>query len=147
MSFLLHHTGVVVSDLDRSIAFYRRHFEAELVHRVDGAGGLPEVAALHGLQEADFDLAHLRVAGGLLELVQYRWPPGAVTAGAGSDLGATHIAFQTDDIAGVHSRLTAEAVAFYSRPLTLPDGTQLAFCLDPDGNEIELMQPPGAESA
>lgn len=140
--FRLNHTGVVVSDLDRSIAFYREHFGAEVQHRVDGAGGQEGVARLHGMSEADFDLAHLQIGGARLELLQYRRPSGAGSVATGSDLGAAHIALETGDLAGAYARLTTAGIAFHAPPLTMPNGLQLVFLLDPDGNEIELMQLP-----
>jgi catechol-2,3-dioxygenase len=55
--------------------------------------------------------------------------------------GITHFAVTVDNIADTHTKLEGLGVEFISRPETSPDGKAIvAFCRDPDGNYIELVQ-------
>lgn len=127
----LHHAGVVVSDLPVSLAFYAEMFGAVPTLRVD----LPEVSL------AMLDLANTKV-----ELLAYREPGRRDGVPAASDLGAGHIALHLDDVAAAYAALRARGVPFLGPPERVPEGPSegyvITFCLDPDGNRIELIQEP-----
>ena len=126
----LHHAGVTVSDLERSIAFYEEMFGAGVALRVD----LDELS-----------LVMLELPNAFVELLEYRLP-GREQPPRASDLGAGHFALLIDDVVDAHARLLARGVAFEGPPLRVPDGPSegyvITFCLDPDGNRIELIQSP-----
>src|SRR5207245_1803245 len=76
------HTGLTVSDLDRSIAFYRDLLGLELVTQWESAQ--PYLRTVVGFPEAELRIALLRlpgaaagVSGHHLELLEYRAPRGA----------------------------------------------------------------------
>lgn len=127
----LHHAGVVVSDLDASVAFYTEMFGAAETLRVE---------------HEQVSLAMLELSNACIELLAYRPPGRRDRMAAENDLGAGHFALLMDDVAGAHARLVARGVAFASPPERIADGPSegyvIAFCLDPDGNRIELIQRP-----
>ena len=122
------HLGLRVTDLDRSLAFYRA-VGYELVVNVP-----------------DTDIGHLtmlKLPGDdfvTLELVCH--PDYAPTDG---DSPLSHFVIQVDDMEATRTRLIARGVDVDGP--NSPDGTPdflTALLADPDGNRIELVQwPPG----
>ena len=55
----------------------------------------------------------------------------------------TGIVLDTDDIYAFYERLSAEGVRFTLKPTKMPWGGIVADFLDPDGNELEVVQDPG----
>lgn len=143
--FALHHTAIVVRDLDRSIAFYEAFFggRVETVLRdVDD----PQIAQLHQLEDARFTLAFVRFGPTRLELFQFERPTdGQSLPDRANDFGVRHICFEVPDVQAAYDRMTIAGVRFTRPPYTVPgteaNGTVLAFCLDPDGTRVELLQP------
>lgn len=139
----IRHAGIVVSDVERSLSFY------------SGALGLTVSVDQH--ETGEFIGAILSVPGvsvrtvklaapegeTLLELLQFNH--GAHQSGDVGDprrLGPTHVALTVEDLDGLHHRLAATGVRFLSTPQTSPDGrARVAFCRDPDGVLVELVQP------
>ena len=126
----LHHAGVVVSDLAVSVPWYSEMF-----------GARPGLAVDHD----ELSLVMLELPNTCIELVVHR-PPGDDRLPGATDLGAGHVALAIDDVEDAHARLAARGVAFASAPERIPDNSGavwvIAFCLDPDGNRIELIQAP-----
>jgi catechol 2,3-dioxygenase-like lactoylglutathione lyase family enzyme len=126
----VHHVGVVVSDLEVSTAFYEEMFGAKEVLRVD---------------HDELSLVFLEFPNTLLELLVYR--DGARdSVPRESDLGAGHFALQVDDVIRAQAELEARGVRFQGPALRIQEGPSagyvLTFALDPDGNRVELIQPP-----
>ncbi len=58
--------------------------------------------------------------------------------------GFVHFAFQVADIAAEHKALVAKGIMFHIEPKLFPEtepAVKLAFFKDPDGNELELVEP------
>ena len=72
-----HHTGYTVSDLDRSLVFYRDLLGCEVIATQEKEGGY--LAAIVGYPDAHVRMAHLRVPGGehVIELFEYLSPTAA----------------------------------------------------------------------
>jgi catechol 2,3-dioxygenase-like lactoylglutathione lyase family enzyme len=70
----VHHTGLTVRDLDRSVAFYRDLLGCSVAMEQDKTGGY--LAAIVGYPEASVRMAHLRAPAGelVIELFQYLDP-------------------------------------------------------------------------
>jgi len=144
-SVAFHHTAIVVTDIERSIAFYGQHFAAVLEMQLRHVGGR-DVAALHRLAEVDFDLAFLAIGGGRLELFEFHVPRSTTDNRSASSFGLSHVAFEVDDLHARYSEMRELGVHFTAPPLELSDDTApgfvIAFCSDPDGNQVELLQTP-----
>ena len=145
----IHHVSRGVSDMDRSLAFYRDLLGMEVVLDTEMAGEMLDRET--GLAGAKLRFVLLRGSGTMpfLELLQYRAPAGKPYPGdAGpADVGAHHIALVVNDIETAHERLTGAGVRFNWPPQEVDSGTLrghwTAYCFDPDGLVVELWQLPG----
>lgn len=58
--------------------------------------------------------------------------------------GWAHFAFQVENIDATAAELKAKGISFHVEPKSFPDhapSVRIAFFKDPDGNELELVQP------
>jgi catechol 2,3-dioxygenase-like lactoylglutathione lyase family enzyme len=144
----LHHTGYTVSDLDRSVAFYRDLLGCEVLAEQEKQGGY--LAAIVGYPDAHVRMAHLRLPAGehVVELFQYLAPAGVAADVEPKNVGASHLCFLTDDLARDYERLSAAGVSFVSPPVEVDTGINAGgyalYLRDPDGIVVELFQPPAS---
>jgi catechol 2,3-dioxygenase-like lactoylglutathione lyase family enzyme len=145
------HFSFTVSDLDRSIAFYRDLLGLELVHTQEQDNAYTR--RLVGFPDAVLRVAQLAVPGqprGIsthdLELVEYVRPKGVRRDGRICDPGAAHLAITVTDAWAAYERLTAAAVRFVSPPNAITGGVNeggyACYFYDPDDIVLELLQPP-----
>lgn len=139
------HTGITVSNLDRSLAFWRDVLGFELSHRAHQTGEL--AAEITGVPDAEILIAVVKVPGHKIELLEYRAPADRKRADLRScDVGSVHIALTVDDLDAVLERIIASGwkAAGKPQPLTVgPNaGKRVIYVRDPDGTTIEFMQPP-----
>ena len=119
----LHHTGYTVSNLDRSVAFYRDLLGCEVIATQEKEGGY--LAAIVGYPDAHVRMAHLRVPGGehVIELFQYLAPPGGRVEAVPPDVGAAHLCFVVDDLPALYEWLLEHGVeSFVSPPVEVDTG-------------------------
>jgi catechol 2,3-dioxygenase-like lactoylglutathione lyase family enzyme len=143
----LAHTGLTVSDLDRSIAFYRDALGFEVVLTQEKQGGY--LGAIVGYPDAHVRMAHLELPGSphRIELFEYLVPRSAPRTTEPRDVGVTHVCLVVDDLAALHERLDATGlVSFFSDPVEVDTGANRGgsalYLRDPDGIILELFQPP-----
>ena len=140
-----HHHGFTVSDLDRSVAFYRDLLGMELV-RISERKDLPSYDRILGYDEAHLKIAILRhpVNEFILELVQYVHPAVEARPQENRYLGASHVAFEVDDVDAIHAQLKKAGFGSINPPTDVDrDGVVVAramYALDPDGISIEMFQ-------
>jgi lactoylglutathione lyase len=116
----LHHAGVHVASLERSIAFYTAVFGFHLAERLSFG---PE------------QLAFVAAGSARIELI--------ADGAAGRETGVVdHVAFQVDDLDQWLQRLRARGVRLLDdAPVEVPAlGARILFCLGPDGERIELFE-------
>lgn len=147
-----HHTGYTVSDLDRSVAFYRDLLGCEVIATQEKQGGY--LAAIVGYPDAHVRMAHLRLPDGehVLELFEYLAPAGARADVEPRNVGASHLCLLVDDLAAFHERLREQGVdSFVSPPVEVDTGINTGgfglYLRDPDGITVELFQPPARARA
>lgn len=145
----LHHTGFTVSDLGRSLAFYRDQLGFEVVFEQEKRGGY--LATIVGYPDAHVRMAHLRLPGSdhRLELFEYVSPEMTRDDTEPRRIGPTHVCIVVDDLARMYERLRGrEDVAFFSAPVEVDTGvnrgSSALYLRDPDGIILELYQPPPA---
>ncbi len=116
----LHHAGVYVASLARSIAFYREVFGLEVAEQFSFGGE---------------DIAFLGLGGARLELIE-----GAPTRGAHG--AVDHVAFEVQGLDALVARLRVQGVTLLDEaPTPVPRlGARILFCAGPDGERIELLE-------
>ena len=118
------HVGIIVSDLDRSKAFYSALGFTQGVEHVS----------------EEKTISFMRLGALEVELFAYAEPVPAPTDD-GRVLGFRHLALETDDIDADLAELKAAGlVAADAAVRELPGGWRLLFFDDPDGVEIEIKQ-------
>ena len=141
------HTGITVSDLERSLSFWRDVLGFELSHRADQSGTL--ASEITGVAGAEISLAVVKAPGHKIELLQYHAPPGRKLKSEfrPCDVGAVHVALTVDNLDAVIDKIAAAGWKTGGKPQTLtmgPNaGKRVVYVRDPDGTTIEFMQPPG----
>ncbi len=138
---LLHHTAISVTDLDRSIRFYRDVLGMTVDWRIDHRKSEPLEKVL-GLKNVDVSYAMLSGWGGRVELFQYHSPEGLPYPPDKPvcDRGITHFAFQVEDIDGLYEKLLGQGVRFNTAPQVIRPGVKATYFHDPDGVTLELVQ-------
>lgn len=142
------HTGVTVTNLERSLAFWRDVLGFELSHRAHQTGDL--AAEITGVPGAEISLAVLKTpTGHKIELLEYLAPPERKHFDPRPcDVGSVHVALTVDDLDAVLSKIAVSGWKAAGKPQTLkigPNaGKRVIYVRDPDGTTIELMQPPQA---
>jgi catechol 2,3-dioxygenase-like lactoylglutathione lyase family enzyme len=142
----LHHTSYTVSDLDRSLAFYRDLLGCEVIATQEKEGGY--LAAIVGYPDAHVRMAHLKVPGGahMIELFQYLTPAAGKADVEPRNVGASHLCFLVDDLPTLYEHLRDRGVdSFVSPPVEVDTGVNRGgyalYLRDPDGISVELFQP------
>ena len=126
----MNHTGFVVSDMERAVAFYRdllglteernQILEGEFISQLVG---YPD-ARLHIVYLGMEDMKHS------VELIQYLNPPSeTVTIPDRKDIGATHLGIIVDDLDSFYEELSNKGMRFVNPPAVssgphLPPGTE-----------------------
>lgn len=137
----LSYFGIRVGDLVRSAKFYSTHFGLAPPPGTELPTDVPQEQASLLLVDP--------VSGQRLELNYY--PPGNPYAvpylpGEGWD----HLAFRVDDLPSFLERLAAvgvrpKAMKHFDGPMLATPSFRVAYLSDPDGNEIEVFDAPGAD--
>lgn len=143
------HTGITVSNLERSLAFWRDVLGFELSHRTHQTGEL--ASEITGVPGAEIKLAVLKAPGHKIELLEYLAPPDRKQDVdlRPCDVGSAHIALMVDDLDAILSAVAASGWKTAGQPQTLQTGPnagkRVVYVRDPDGTTIEFMQPPSPE--
>ena len=117
------HTRFRVSDMDKSIYFYRDILGMQVVEQKTS----PRGSKLVFLKFPDMDCE--------LELCSF---PDSGNVHVPEDL--VHLAFEVDDLERCIERLKVAGVLITEGPIESSNGTRFIFTEDPDKYEIELMQ-------
>jgi catechol 2,3-dioxygenase-like lactoylglutathione lyase family enzyme len=138
------HTGITVSNLERSLAFWRDVLGFELSHRAHHTGDL--ASEVTGVPGAEISLAVLKGYGHKIELLEYLAPGDRKQLDLRPcDIGSVHVALIVDDLDAVLSVIAASDWRAAGKPQTLKSGPntgkRVVYVRDPDGTTIEFMQP------
>ena len=139
------HTGITVSNLERSLAFWRDVLGFEFSHAAHQKGELAR--EITGVEGAEIKLAVLKTPGGhKIELLEYLAP---VDRKRGNlrpcDVGSMHVALIVEDLGAALDRIAVSGWKTAGQPQILTKGPnagkRVVYVRDPDGTTIELMQP------
>ena len=145
----LSHIGICVSELERSVSFYREALGFLELSRLQVTG--PESERLLQLEGGAVHAVYLQRDGARIELLHYPQAghQGEPTAAPMNRLGLTHLSLRVADLDAV----VAAVIAWGGHCLdaTRVDNpswrSKAVFVTDPDGLRIELLQAPGDPNA
>src|SRR5438309_8589890 len=117
------HTGITVSNLERSLAFWQDVLGFELSHRAHQAGEM--ASEITGVAGAEIKLAVVKAPGGhKIELLEYLAPPDRKQHVdlRPCDVGLVHVALTVDNLDAVLERIAASGWKAAGTPQTLQSG-------------------------
>jgi catechol 2,3-dioxygenase-like lactoylglutathione lyase family enzyme len=142
----VHHVGMTVRSLDRSLAWWKEMFGMEPVIEVRSEEPLAkEIQVAIGVPGAFLSYAFLPAGDTLIELLEYHDPIGRDFGLSNSDVGAMHVALRIDDVQAQYDHMVAHGASFLHPPIALEGdlvGVVFAYATDPDGLQVELWQEP-----
>lgn len=139
-----HHTGLHVTSLERSVAFYRDVLGFDQVFQWNPRASY--IGELVGYPEVDLHAAILRMPDSdtFLELLEYRNVDRQPVDTSTANPGTAHIAFFVEDLDGLYEELRAKGVGAISAPVTPTIGAnaggRAVYMVDPDGFRVELIE-------
>lgn len=138
-----NHSGIVVKDLEVAISFYRDSLGLEVTREVDSVA--PPDGDHTGIPGARRKLVFMGHPDSehALELVHFIDPPSPDGHLDRHQLGAAHVCFNVEDLAGLHQRLTGQGINFVTAPKYREgDGVRTGICYaqDPEGNWLEFIE-------
>jgi len=116
------HAEILVSDIERSIEWYRQVLGLRLIHHS------------HDQRWAEFDTEGTR-----LSLYEPRENQRDLRKAIGSHTG---VVFGVEDLQAAYKDLAAKGVTFAIPPRKEPWGGEMAVFLDPDGNSLCMVSVP-----
>lgn len=136
-----HHIGVSVSDLDRSIAFYRDVFGMEQAVESFPFGG-ENYRRIMALPDPHGRMTVMTRGTLALELFEFASPaPKRQDADYPvADHGLTHFGVWVEDIDATFAKMAEAGVRFHCEVLQFQGGMRAAYGRDPDGNVFELLE-------
>jgi len=144
----LTHLGICVSDLERSLRFYRDLLGFRPEHELH-VEGEPSDTLLR-LRDVRLDAVYLQRDGVRIELLRFATPPAPPPRPrAMNERGLTHLSFRVADVDATLAALRAAGERVLDETIIrVPDFRAAAcFIVDPDGQLIELVQSPGDPAA
>ena len=138
------HTGITVSNLERSLEFWQNVLGFEFSHRAHQTSEM--ASEITGVAGAELKLAVVKAPGGhKIELLEYLAPADRKKVDVRPcDVGSVHIAFTVDNLDAVLQKIAASGWKAAGKPQTLKSGPnagkRVIYVRDPDGTTIEFMQ-------
>ena len=134
------HYGLNVSDMDDALAFYNDLLGLDIDRQFPVSEVQSDIVGVDGVEG---DITFLDAGGFFIELIAYDEPPNENVheTASGHDVGVAHLCLEVDDVWALYEELRDDA-EFINEPKTVGNGAQITYMRDPDGNYVELMEPP-----
>lgn len=140
----MHHCSFVVTDIERTVDFYERLVDLELVARAKNVSkGLGKALGVKQA-EAELNIAFMKAGNTLIEFIEYVNPNVKPCPKDPSVAGTGHICFKVDDINSTKKKLEDAGIKFNSDPNISREvpGKMFKWCYfkDHDGITMELLE-------
>ena len=139
MTAEVHHVGITVGELDRSVDWYCTNFGLREIARNHLEGDL--ISQQTDLPGTEIDVALLAGSNTIVELLCYGSPARLPNTLRTCDVGAAHVCIVVDDLAGTCRAMKERGVEFHAEPCSLIGAERMVYVRDPDGIMVELLQP------
>ena len=138
-----NHTSFTVSDLDRSLAFFRDALGFEVTSK--GPRNPSLIQAITGVEGAEVLIAYVRGPGHSIELIEYIEPETRSSVRPRPcDTGFSHIAYDVDNIDAAIQAARDHSVEPIGPVVAIDQGpnrgSRVAYLRDPDGITIEFIE-------
>ena len=146
----MDHVAVMVSDLERSLAFYQDILGMEIVTPEEHGGGpVDEMTGMTDTHVREYRLrpsgdvnGHTRISdhGFTFDLIEWISPKSPTGRQPIHHVPSAHFCFGVEDVQATHERLKAAGVELVSPPVRFTGEGEwhVLFFYDPDGNLLEL---------
>lgn len=135
----MHHTGLSVADMEKSLGLYRDALGMEVEWDLT-IKDIPAFGTIIGLPGVEERIVMMKLNNCRIELFQFFKPKGKKLDRRQCDLGYMHVAFIVDELEDICARLKEMGIEFYSEAENLGTYTVIFF-KGYDGETIELMKP------
>jgi len=138
----LAHTALSVSDMDRSLKFYRDILGMKVV--MDMTATDDKIGRIIGIKDSTCRIIHLYLNDGMLELFQYYTPKRKKTLSdhRQCDIGFTHIGFDVSDIENLVVKLKSHNIKILGELVEFRPGVKVVYFSGPDGEICEFRELP-----
>jgi len=135
----MEHVGLSVSNLERSIDFYCKNFDFELLRVLNGGELLGKIVGLPGCVVR---IAHLKSGKSALELFEYKVPNGKLIPEdrIQADKGFSHLGFWSTNVRKEYEKLKTAGVRFISEPVELRKDVWICYFYGPDCEVLEIRE-------
>jgi catechol 2,3-dioxygenase-like lactoylglutathione lyase family enzyme len=137
----VHHHGVTVTDLERSVRFYEQVLGAQREWTIDVPAGASTQSP-----DVSYTVAMLALPGVRVEMFQFDVEGERRYDQRPEDVGNAHLCLVVDDMEAAHAGLVDAGMVIVLPPQISGagpmEGTHYMKFLDPDGISIELVQLP-----
>jgi predicted enzyme related to lactoylglutathione lyase len=138
------HVGIVVKNIKVSSMFYKKFFGFK--HEIEMSEGGQYLEYLWGQKNATIKTLKLsdstnKISLELLEVFSVDGRSSDIKTLKIYDIGITHFALTVKNIDKLYEEMKKESIEFINKPIvTLDNKAKVAFCKDPNGCFIELVE-------
>lgn len=138
----LAHTALSVSDMDRSLKFYRDLLSMTVSMDMEVADD--RIGRVIGIKDAKCRIVHLTLQDRMLELFQYYKPKGVnkIQHLRQCDIGFIHIGFDVSEIEVLIEKLKSNNVKLLGELVEFRPGVKVVYFRGPDGEICEFRELP-----
>ncbi len=140
----IHHSSRTISNMERSLAFYRDILGFKVVEDITSEE--PGIQEASTTPKSQLRIVMLEAGGARVELIEFLKEKGKFYDRplALNDVGSSHIAFEPEDMDQVYEHLLSQGVRFTSPPQVTWRGPgrywRATVFYDPDGFDLALFK-------
>ena len=141
MKLTIEHIALSVTNLERSIAFYRDVIGFKVIRIIECTEKM-KLGNITGMPGCIARIAHLQSGKIMLEIFEYKYPKGKKNSNnrKQADHGLIHIGFTSTNIHADYKRLKKLSVKFFNMPIEFRQNVWIVYFYGPDNEVCELRQ-------